>query len=258
MAFQAQLLPIAALSTPLELVVAVLFSRRQTQPFYYVVSAKPAALPKGRIAASEAYPWASVNFELEWQDSLPMIESAYHIAENANTVYTHFELNCGHHLCVSELKMLSPPPYLRKDLPRSTVDTASLMARQIDKANLSQFRMLQNESVAVPIKDASSIFTLLAYLLFDVGKSSVPLRIALTSTTYNGALPLHIALIALIPSMTSDGALLHALLSLCSHLLHNVGWSSCPSRIARIFSTIWDGAFGLYALLSSPRIARIQ
>ena len=37
----------------------------------------------------------------------------------------------------------------------------------------------------------------------------------------------------------------------CSHLLHNVGWSSRPLRIALNPSTTWDGAL-LIALLSFP------
>ena len=56
MAFQARSLQIEALSIPSKLVIAVLFSMHQMQPFYHVLSAKLAALPKGRKAASGAYP----------------------------------------------------------------------------------------------------------------------------------------------------------------------------------------------------------
>ena len=80
----------------------------------------------------------------------------------------------------------------------------------------------------------------------------MPSRIALTSsTTYDGVIALRIARIAFTSSSTRNRALcLRALLSLCSHLLRDVGWSSRPLRIAHILSTARDVAV-LIALLAS-------
>ncbi len=57
----------------------------------------------------EAYLKVFVNLEQDdWVRLLPMAESAYNNAKNANTDYTPFKLNCGYHLRVSFREDVDP------------------------------------------------------------------------------------------------------------------------------------------------------
>ena len=71
----------------------------------------------------EAYLWAFVNFEQnDWARLLPMPESAYNNAKNANIGFTSFELNCRYHLRV----------FYKEDLdPRSKSRTAEELSSKL-------------------------------------------------------------------------------------------------------------------------------
>ena len=62
----------------------------------------------------KAYLRAFVNFEQnDWARLLPMAEFAYNNANNANTNYTPFELNCGYHPRVSFKENTNPCSQLK-------------------------------------------------------------------------------------------------------------------------------------------------
>ena len=128
MTFQTRRLPIkvfslsrSSLFTP-KPVVAVQFLciRRSPSTALHLQTNGPTERPNSTM---RAYFWLFVNFELQETFSDDQIRLP-HCEECEHHLYT-FELNCYYHPRMSELKMLLPLPYLRKDsnysyLPRVT------------------------------------------------------------------------------------------------------------------------------------------